>query len=138
MSIIECYWMLQNSRVTAFTVFELLRKNQLGEQSYPPPSTQNRINAHPSEFHEKDTRATSLSLFLCFNCWLWTNFVNSFSCIINIFHKFMLPLFLRSKHHLGRISKIKKNRWCNTFLKCSIKKIFGTKNVLQIGMIIKE
>ena len=26
----ECYWMLQNSRVTAFTVFELLRENQLG------------------------------------------------------------------------------------------------------------
>ena len=30
MSVIECYWMLQNFRVTAFTVFELLRKNQLG------------------------------------------------------------------------------------------------------------
>ena len=26
---LECYWMLQNSRVTAFTVFELLRENQL-------------------------------------------------------------------------------------------------------------
>ena len=30
MSLIECYWMLQNLRVTAFTVFELLRENQLG------------------------------------------------------------------------------------------------------------
>ena len=30
MSLIECYWILQNSRVTAFTVFELLR-------DYPPP-----------------------------------------------------------------------------------------------------
>ena len=29
-SLIECYWMLQNSRVSAFTVFELLRVNQLG------------------------------------------------------------------------------------------------------------
>ena len=29
MSLIECYWMLQNSRVTAFTVFELLRENEL-------------------------------------------------------------------------------------------------------------
>ena len=28
-SLIECYSMLQNSRVTAFTVFELLRENQL-------------------------------------------------------------------------------------------------------------
>ena len=31
MFLIECYWMLQNSRATAFTVFELLRENQLGE-----------------------------------------------------------------------------------------------------------
>ena len=30
MSLIECHWMLQNSRVTAFTAFELLRENQLG------------------------------------------------------------------------------------------------------------
>ena len=31
MSLIEFYWMLQNSRITAFTVFELLRENQLGK-----------------------------------------------------------------------------------------------------------
>ena len=30
MSLIECYWILQNSRVTAFTVFELLREIQQG------------------------------------------------------------------------------------------------------------
>ena len=30
MSLIECYGMLQNSRVTAFIVFELLRENQQG------------------------------------------------------------------------------------------------------------
>ena len=30
MSLTESYWMLQNFRVTAFTVFELLRENQLG------------------------------------------------------------------------------------------------------------
>ena len=29
MSLIECYWILQISRFTAFTVFELLRENQL-------------------------------------------------------------------------------------------------------------
>ena len=28
--LIKCYWMLQNARVTPFTVSELLRKNQLG------------------------------------------------------------------------------------------------------------
>ena len=29
-SLIECYWMVKNSRVTAFTVFELLRDNLRG------------------------------------------------------------------------------------------------------------
>ena len=29
MFVIECYWILQNFRATAFTVFELLRENQL-------------------------------------------------------------------------------------------------------------
>ena len=45
MSLIECYWMLQNSRVTAFTVFELLRENQLGSGSVKlPPLSQIRVN----------------------------------------------------------------------------------------------
>ena len=43
MSLIESYWMLQNdARVTAFTVNELLRENQLdreGGENYPPPPT---------------------------------------------------------------------------------------------------
>ena len=30
MSLIKCYWMLQNARVTAFTISELLRENQKG------------------------------------------------------------------------------------------------------------
>ena len=30
MSLIKCYWRLQNARVTAFTVSELLRENQQG------------------------------------------------------------------------------------------------------------
>ena len=28
MSLVKCYWMLQNARVTAFTMSELLRENQ--------------------------------------------------------------------------------------------------------------
>ena len=46
MSLIECYWTLQNSRVITFTVFELLRENQLGGKITPPPSypTQIRVN----------------------------------------------------------------------------------------------
>ena len=42
MSLVECYWMLQNSRATAFTVFELLRENQRGGGGgliYPNPPT---------------------------------------------------------------------------------------------------
>ena len=31
LSLIKCYWILQNTRVTAFTVFESLRENQQGE-----------------------------------------------------------------------------------------------------------
>ena len=31
LSLIKCYWILQNSRVTAFTVSESLRENQQGE-----------------------------------------------------------------------------------------------------------
>ena len=46
MSLIEYYWMLQNSRVTSFTVLELLKDT-------PPPTTQIRVklgklnNRHP-------------------------------------------------------------------------------------------
>ena len=43
MSLIECYGMLQNSKVTAFTVFELLRENQLGDWGVKLPSFPNKI-----------------------------------------------------------------------------------------------
>ena len=37
MSLIKSYWMLQNTRVTAFTVSELLRANQPDGITPPPP-----------------------------------------------------------------------------------------------------
>ena len=38
MSLIKRYWMLRNSRVTAFTVYEFLRENQMGRGvKLPPP-----------------------------------------------------------------------------------------------------
>ena len=43
MSLIECYGMLQNSKVTAFTVFELLRENQLGGWGVKLRSFPNKI-----------------------------------------------------------------------------------------------
>ena len=53
MSLIECYWMLQNSRVAAFTVFDLLRENQLpggGDwlKLQPPPPCQIRVKTKAS------------------------------------------------------------------------------------------
>ena len=35
--LIKCYWMLQNARVTAFTVSEFLRENQRGKITPPSP-----------------------------------------------------------------------------------------------------
>ena len=43
MSLIECYWMLQNSRVTTFTIFELLRENQLEGKIAPSSPAQIRV-----------------------------------------------------------------------------------------------
>ena len=57
MSLIECYWMLQNSRITAFTVFELLRENQLGGLNYPPFPTQ--INAKTRKYFFNTTNTTN-------------------------------------------------------------------------------
>ena len=45
MSLIECHWMLRNARVTAFTVFELLREKQHGGKITP---TQIRVKKHLS------------------------------------------------------------------------------------------
>ena len=42
-SLIECYWMLQISRVTTFTVLELLRENQLRGGVKLSPPTQIRV-----------------------------------------------------------------------------------------------
>ena len=46
MSLIKCYWMLQNARVTAFTISELLRENQLGVDLPLPPFTQIRVKRY--------------------------------------------------------------------------------------------
>ena len=43
MSLTEFYWMLQNSRVTAFAVLELLRENQLGRSKITAPPTTPRL-----------------------------------------------------------------------------------------------
>ena len=90
------------------------------------------LNTHTSEVDNKDTRRTTFMFFLCFFCWLWTNFVHWFSCIFDTFHKLMFPLFWTSKHHLGKVLKIEKKRWRNTIVNCFNWKNFGIKNVLLI------
>ena len=95
---------------------------------YGPKTTPYLDTFHEvSEVDNKDTTAKSLMLFLGFYCWLWTNFVHWCSWIFDIFHKFMFSLFLTNKHHPGRVSKIEKNRWHKTLLKCSSRKCFGIK-----------
>ena len=42
-SLMECYYMLQNARVTAFTISELLRENQQWGIKLPPSPTQIRF-----------------------------------------------------------------------------------------------
>ena len=42
-----CYWMLQNSRVTAFTVFELITENQQGGKITPPLPTPPNTTPQP-------------------------------------------------------------------------------------------
>ena len=50
MSVTECYWMLQNSRVTTFIVFELLRESQLETHTHKRACAhthkQIRVNTH--------------------------------------------------------------------------------------------
>ena len=56
MFLIECYWMLQNSRATAFTVFELLRENQLAGVKLPPSPPRTQIRVKIPKQHYEDPR----------------------------------------------------------------------------------
>ena len=96
------------------------------------------LNTYTPEVDNKDTTTTSFMLFLCCYCWLWTNLVQWFSCIFDIFHKLMFPLFWTSNHHLVKVLKIEKNRWHNTLLLCLSRKSFGIKNVLKMTDMIQE
>ena len=58
LSLIKCYWMLQNSRVTAFTVFELLRENQLGGKITPSPLPRLGLNEEENWLRNKPKTVT--------------------------------------------------------------------------------
>ena len=72
MSLIECYWMVQNSRVTAFTVFALLRENQLGDKITPPPHAPTQISVKRNQI--RLTREIKLTKLDCI-----TNFLTDIS-----------------------------------------------------------
>ena len=63
---IKCYWILQNARVTAFIVSELLRSNQQGEggKITPPPPHQPRSGLRDIQ------RRMSMLLVTRFHVWL--------------------------------------------------------------------
>ena len=51
MALRKCYWILQNTRVTAFTVSKLLRENQQwGKISPPPPPSRIRLRHRPTKW----------------------------------------------------------------------------------------
>ena len=64
LSFLDCYWMLQNSKVTVFTVFDLLRENQL-----PPSRLGFRICLPNVYFPEEFFLRTSIANFLYYYCW---------------------------------------------------------------------
>ena len=74
MSLIKCYLMPQNTRVTAFTIFELLTENQQRGKISPPP-TQIRVN------HLKP-RSTGFFYYIFEIVW-WDNAFNKKSENIN-------------------------------------------------------
>ena len=44
MSLMKCYWKLQNARVTASTIFESRQTQQDGKTSPPPPDTHKQLS----------------------------------------------------------------------------------------------
>ena len=64
----RCYWMLQNSRVTACIVFVLLRENQLGGGEKITHPTQIRVN--PTSIHGFMFFVSMLEIWRKFSFWV--------------------------------------------------------------------
>ena len=64
----RCYWMLQNSRVTACIVFVLLRENQLGGGEKITHPTQIRVN--PTSIHGFMFFVSILEIWRKFSFWV--------------------------------------------------------------------
>ena len=62
MSLIKCYQMSQNTRVTFFTVFELLRDNQQGGVKLPPRLGLNSYSTPTKVFNTKKPSYLDVSI----------------------------------------------------------------------------
>ena len=62
MSLIKCYQMSQNTRVTFFTVFELLRDNQKGGVKLPPRLGLNSYSTSTKVFNTKKPSYLDVSI----------------------------------------------------------------------------
>ena len=104
-SLKDCYWMLQNSRVTAYTDFELLRENQLGRLVTHEAThiyTKFIINNHAllhlwwrenllkhpkvSKYYDKDC---ILNLFVLFMSLLTAPFIKSTHILVGVYFIFV-------------------------------------------------
>ena len=104
-SLIDCYWMLQNSRITAYTDFELLRENQLGRLVTHEAThiyTKFIINNHAllhlwwrenllkhpkvSKYYDKDC---ILNLFVLFMSLLTAPFIKSTHILVGVYFIFV-------------------------------------------------
>ena len=74
MFVIKCYWKLANSRVTAFTVFELVNENQQWEGELPPAPRIGLIRKSLQKF-SKVPQKTPLQSFFFKNIYFAFRFV---------------------------------------------------------------
>ena len=61
-SLIKCYWLLQNARVTTFTVSALLTENQQGESKITTRQTKIRIRTGSHDIAHDENAMSSLSI----------------------------------------------------------------------------
>ena len=85
MSLIKCYQMSQNTRVTFFTVFELLRDNQQGGVKLPPRLGLNSYSTPTKVFNTKKPSYLDVSIIPIIFLFLTSYSLRIHSMLIFIF-----------------------------------------------------
>ena len=93
-SLIKCYWQLQNAKVRAFTVSELLRKNQHGEIKLPPTMIRVKISYFQKSLASNDS------------FWLFTNIEKRYGISFrsDFLHTFSIKYFLLNTLSKNQVS----------------------------------